>query len=152
MGVYLADGTFLLPKLTWIRAAEDKSSEADRKYQKQNQSLKKFDLLDVCRINSLTSVDRARNPFVSVAKSFVIETGAETFVMEAQSTEDRDRIVYGLKLVIARLASLLMLRDIRAADEFFGAMNASVPGEAPQWAKSEKVTDVKSMPLSSGRK
>jgi hypothetical protein len=49
----------------------------------------------------------------------------------AQSAGERDRIVYGLKLVIARLASLLMLRDIRAAEEFFGATVNNVPGEAP---------------------
>jgi hypothetical protein len=29
------------------------------------------------------------------------------------------------------LASLLMLRDIRAAEEFFGATVNNVPGEAP---------------------
>lgn len=59
-------------------------------------------------------------------------------MFEAQNSEERDRIVYGLKLVVARLASLLMLRDIRAADEFFGAANSSVPGEAPQWARGEE--------------
>ena len=55
-------------------------------------------------------------------------------MFEAQSKQERGRIVNGLKLVIARLASLLMLRDLRAVDEFFGG-NA-VPGEAPVWAKN----------------
>jgi len=49
-------------------------------------------------------------------------------LFETQSTEERNRIVYGYKLVIARLASLLMLRDPRAVEEFFGSASAMVPG------------------------
>lgn len=63
----------------------------------------------------------------------MIETQKEVLLFESETTEERDRIVYGLKLVVARLASLLMLRDIRAADEFFGAVSNGVPGEAPVW-------------------
>lgn len=137
-GVYLVDGTFLLPKLTWIKASDDaKRTIAQKKYkQEQEKALQKFDLLEVCRICATQTIDRKLHPFASASKSFYIETGSEVFLMEAQSSEERDRIVYGLKLVIARLASLLMLRDIRAADEFFGA--GAVPGEAPRWAQGEQ--------------
>jgi hypothetical protein len=137
-GVYLVDGTFLLPKLTWIKASEDKECETERKYQQQKKALQKFDLLEVCRICPTGAIDRKCHPFASASKSFYIETGTDTFLMEAQSSEERDRIVYGLKLVIARLASLLMLRDMRAADEFFGAMISTVPGEAPTWAQGDE--------------
>jgi hypothetical protein len=37
-----------------------------------------------------------------------------------QSKQERGRIVNGVKLVIARLALLLMLHDLCAVDEFFG--------------------------------
>jgi len=57
-------------------------------------------------------------------------------MFETQSKQERGRVVNGLKLVIARLASLLMLRDLRAVDEFFGG-NA-VPGEAPAWARTNE--------------
>ena len=57
-------------------------------------------------------------------------------MFETQSKQERGRVVNGLKLVIARLASLLMLRDLRAVDEFFGGN--SVPGEAPDWARSNE--------------
>ena len=125
-GVYLSDGTFLLPKLTWSKASLDDPYK--------HQALEKLDLLDICRIRPIKIVNRSLHPFALTQKSFYIETPTDIFVFQAQSVEERDRIVYGLKLVIARLASLLMLRDIRAAEEFFGAIANMVPGEASAWA------------------
>jgi hypothetical protein len=129
-GIYLNDGTFLLPKLTWSKASEDNAT------QKQS-ALEKIDLLDVCRIRPTTVIERSMHPFAIAGKSFYVETQEGIFLFQAQSTEERDRIVYGLKLVIARLASLLMLRDIRAAEEFFGAMQNTVPG-GPSWTRQRE--------------
>lgn len=127
-GVYLSDGTFLLPKLTWSRASQE-----DEQVRLEN-----LDLLDVCRICPSKKIDRNQHPFAVTHKSFFIETHRELFVFQAQTADERDRIVYGLKLVVARLASLLMLRDIRAAEEFFGAIANMVPGEAPAWAQTKQ--------------
>ena len=149
-GVYLNDGTFLLPKLTWTKVsavlasgqpAMTESSMESSLLQpkiKYSPTLEKLDLLDICRIYPLSTVDRKLHPFALTQKSFCIETQNEQFVFQAQTIDEKDRIVYGLKLVVARLASLLMLRDIRAAEEFFGAittsnLNLSVPGQAPTW-------------------
>jgi hypothetical protein len=129
-GVYLNDGTFLLPKLTWSKASQvDPLTHTT--------TLEKIDLLDICRIRPTMNIDRRLHPFALTQKSFYVETQSEVFVFQGQTIEERDRIVYGLKLVVARLASLLMLRDIRAADEFFGAFSSTVPGEAPttRWVK-----------------
>jgi hypothetical protein len=134
-GVYLVDGTFLLPKFTMIRATDASNLTNEKVPQKQSASLEKFDLLDVCRIFVPEMIDRSSYPYPHMSRSFIIETGTSHFMLEAQSAEDRDRIVYGLKLVIARLASLLMLRDMRAASEFFGATAHMVPGEAPRWTQ-----------------
>lgn len=128
-GVYLNDGTFLLPKLMWSKASQDDPHK--------QQSQENLDLLDICRIRPTATVDRRLHPFALASKSFFIETQTEIFVFQAQTVEERDRIVYGLKLVIARLASLLMLRDIRAAEEFFGAVANMVPGEAPAWVQGK---------------
>jgi hypothetical protein len=150
-GVYLNDGTFLLPKLTWTKVSavlsSGKSAVAESSMQspqlpqakiQYSPTLEKLDLLDICRIYPLATVNRKLHPFALTQKSFCIETQHEKFVFQAQTIDEKDRIVYGLKLVVARLASLLMLRDIRAAEEFFGAittsnLNMAVPGHAPTW-------------------
>ena len=125
-GVHLIDGSFLLPKLTWARASASRPTA---------ESLHKLDLLDICRVRETDKVDRKLHPFADGRRGFTVETQSEVYMFQAQTVEERDRIVYGLKLVIARLASLLMLRDARAAEEFFGAISNGVPGEAPSWTK-----------------
>ena len=134
-GVYLADGTFLLPKLTWLPAHE--KNLGSRVLNVSNNNPGSLELLDVCRVRECQSIDRSLHPFAHVDRSFMIQTQNGRYMFEAQSKQERGRVVNGLKLVIARLASLLMLKDLRAVDEFFGG-NA-VPGEAPVWARgSEK--------------
>jgi hypothetical protein len=128
------DGTFLLPKLTWLPVHE--SNLQSRALNVSNDSPGSLDLLDVCRVIECCMIDRELHPFAHTNRSFIIQTQNGRHLFEAQSKQERGRIVNGLKLVIARLASLLMLRDLRAVDEFFGGN--SVPGEAPAWARTEK--------------
>jgi hypothetical protein len=108
------------------------------------------DLLDICRVRPVEKIDRRLHPFAVTQKSFFIETQSDLFLFQAQCETERDRIVYGLKLVIARLASLLMLRDIRAAEEFFGAFETMGPGEPPDFVRSGKSKDVESAASASG--
>lgn len=124
-GLQLADGSFLLPKLTWTKV-----DSSDLKGIKKGQ-LHKLDLLDITRIRSVENINREKHPFASRRLSFVIESQSEVYLFEAETTEERERVVYGLKVVVARLASLLMLRDYRAAEEFFGSPAFSVPGQSP---------------------
>ena len=122
-GITLMDGTFVLPKLCWSPSHSRKSNEYIEK-------MTKLDLLDICRVLPLES--RVEHSFLAdPRRSFTIQTNSRSYLMEAESSDDRDRIVYGLKLVIARLASLLMLRDHRAVEEFFGSIQEGAPGEAP---------------------
>ncbi|GKY97621.1 hypothetical protein MPSEU_000720500 [Mayamaea pseudoterrestris] len=132
-GVCLIDGTFILPKLSWMKY----ESQSATKRRTEQTDPQKLDLLDICRIHTADTIDRQRHPFAVARRSFLIETQSDTLVFEAQTPDECERIVFGMKLVIARLASLLMLRDGRAAEEFFGAISANVPGEAPEWTKSE---------------
>ena len=132
-GTYLIDGTFLLPKLTWIPVHE---GNLERKIvNASKKGPETLDLLDVCRVRECEAVDRRLHPFANADCSFIIQTQGGVYLFETQSKQERGRIVNGLKLVIARLASLLMLRDLRAVDEFFGGN--SVPGEAPTWASKK---------------
>ena len=137
-GIYLADGSFLLPKLTWLPAHEKNLEHRVLNVSDNNPG--SLDLLDVCRVRECQSINRRLHPFAHVDRSFIIQTQNGRFMFEAQSKQERGRIVNGLKLVIARLASLLMLKDLRAVDEFFGG-NA-VPGEAPVWARGHEKNDV----------
>jgi hypothetical protein len=134
-GVYLVDGTFLLPKLTWLPVHE--STLHARVLNTSEDTPGSIDLLDVCRVKECDTIDRNAYPFAHVDRSFMIQSQTRKHLFETQSKQERGRVVNGLKLVIARLASLLMLRDLRAVDEFFGGINA-VPGEAPVWARSDK--------------
>jgi hypothetical protein len=133
-GVYLLDGSFLLPKLTWIPLHEGDLQTKVLNVGKE--CPERLDLLDVCRVRECANVDRTQHPFARADRSFSIHTPDEVFLFEAQCSEERNRIVNGLKLVIARLASLLMMRDVRAVDEFFGG--GAVPGEAPVWAQQQR--------------
>ena len=135
-GVYLIDGTFLLPKLSWSKLYKGDKSSGNYPNERPTEP-HSIDLLDICGIRATDKIDRRLHPFPDPRKSFVVETQTDIFLFESQSSEERDRIVYGLKLVIARLASLLMLRDVRAAEEFFGAMSNTVPGQAPRWSNGK---------------
>jgi hypothetical protein len=141
-GVYLVDGSFLLPKLSWVKAFGHDIGAAAHK----QEALQKLDLLDICRIRSCENVDRSLHPFANPRLSWFIETQSGIFLFEGETSSERERIVYGLKLVVARLASLLMLRDVRAADEFFGATGNGVPGEAPVWTTDEKTEEQELLP------
>lgn len=132
-GIYLIDGTFLLPKLTWVPVFEDSIQSKILNVTTRNPGT--IDLLDVCRVRDCKHIDRSLYPFASADCSFMIQTQTETQLFEARSRDERIRVVNALRLVIARLASLLMLRDLRAVDEFFGGN--SVPGEAPTWAQGK---------------
>eukprot|EP00525_Craspedostauros_australis_P009004 CAMPEP_0198116978 /NCGR_PEP_ID=MMETSP1442-20131203/15925_1 /TAXON_ID= /ORGANISM="Craspedostauros australis, Strain CCMP3328" /LENGTH=163 /DNA_ID=CAMNT_0043774923 /DNA_START=39 /DNA_END=530 /DNA_ORIENTATION=- len=131
-GVYLVDGSFILPKLTWS-AVHEPGMELSRKLNLSQGSPEQLDLLDVCRVKEMWSINRDLYPFARADRSFLIQTQEEEFLFETRSRAERDRIVDAMKLLIARLASLLMLRDLRAVEEFFGCGN--VPGEAPSWAR-----------------
>jgi hypothetical protein len=136
-GVCLLDGTFVLPKLSWNQVLDTTDAEARAKPGRRLPQAEPrcVDLLDICRVYAVDTVDRKRHPFADHRTSFVVETQAESLMFESLTPDERDRIVYGLKLVIARLASMLMLRDSRAAEEFFGAVAPVVPGDAPTWTK-----------------
>ncbi|KAL3941967.1 MAG: hypothetical protein SGBAC_003769 [Bacillariaceae sp.] len=132
-GIYLVDGTFLLPKLTWLPVHEANAASFVMNAAIQNPEA--LDMLDVCRVKECDFIDRKLYPYADLNRSFMVQTQSGTTLFETRSRHERGHLVNGLKLVIARLASLLMLRDLRAVEEFFGG-SSSVPGEAPWWAKA----------------
>mmetsp|Transcript_37042 Transcript_37042/g.75561 ORF Transcript_37042/g.75561 Transcript_37042/m.75561 type:complete len:112 (-) Transcript_37042:12-347(-) len=100
-------------------------------------------LLDICRILETNRIDRSNHPFAKKKKSFVVESCDDIFLFEAGSEKERNEIVHGLKLCVARLASCLIVGDGQVYDQFFTDGIMSVPGEAPCWIEcKETVTDV----------
>jgi hypothetical protein len=102
---------------------------------KINLSVEYFDLLEIARIdNSPQDIDRSVYPLAHEPSCFAIKTKTDYFLFQAQSVGEKFQIVFGLKLVVARLASLLIVRDMTAVEEFFEPVDAVVPGQAPSWA------------------
>jgi len=126
--------TFVQPKFMWRASYEPR---------KRNLHLlrppKSIDLLDICRILEASKINRSKHPFAKTGCSLTIETNLEIFLFEAFSNQERDRIVYGMKLVVARLASQLIAGDIGVYEEFFSPFG-EVPGGHPTWAETNEST------------
>mmetsp|Transcript_26362 Transcript_26362/g.37143 ORF Transcript_26362/g.37143 Transcript_26362/m.37143 type:complete len:774 (+) Transcript_26362:174-2495(+) len=95
------------------------------------------DFIELLGINGVLKgqpIDRRAHPFACKQKCFLIETRNQVFLFEAQTVAERDQIVIGLRLLVARLVSMVMVKDQRVVKEYFGSAADEVPGEAPEWA------------------
>jgi hypothetical protein len=80
-----------------------------------------LDILSMVRILTPTKLDRSAFPYAKLGHTLTIKTskGKSPYVFEAQSTKERDWFVHGLKLVVARLASMIIVGDDQMFLEFF---------------------------------
>ena len=100
--------------------------------------VRSIDLLDIGRVLEARRVDRVRHPLAKRDCSFLVETLDRTgLLFQAESESERDRIVHGLKLVVARLGSKIVVGDGTVIEEFFTPFGLSVPGYKPAWAQTE---------------
>ncbi|KAG7364957.1 hypothetical protein IV203_038160 [Nitzschia inconspicua] len=110
-----------------------------------NPSLQAVELLDITRILKLEDLDENKLFYSSFAKSahcFVVKTiHGEEFCYEAPNQSERDRLVYSLKLVIARFGAKVLVGDPQVYWEFFSMGNAAVPGHAPDICVGRVLTD-----------
>ena len=126
----------LQPKFCWqevnYKENLDKSSLLRKTF-----SFHTVELLDISKIIPLDRcyVDRDMLPFVKNNTSFIIEAfgGSMSMVFEARDEEERDDIVNGLKMAVARLGSKIIIGDSSVLDEFFSPLG-SVPGTIPSIA------------------
>jgi hypothetical protein len=133
-GSYLSRMSFVQPKLMWLPAFE--SSLESRRLNIACQSAWHTDLLSITRIRDCPKIDRTLYPLAQKSRCFMIESSSGPLLFEARSQKEKKRIVFGLKLTVARLASLLTVQDKRAVSEFFEpAESFKVPGRAPEWAR-----------------
>lgn len=121
------------PKLVWRPV---------RKHEKDTQrlglsspSLESLELLDISRVLEVNRIDRKLYPFAKRKSCFLVESLDRKMMFEASSEAERDRIVNGLKLTVARFASKIIVQDRQVLDEFFTSFLSAVPGEAPRWTQ-----------------
>jgi hypothetical protein len=99
-----------------------------------NSHLQAVELLDVTRILKLEDITNGSNlhSFAKTAHCFLVKTiHGEVFCFEALNESERDRLVYSLKLVIARFGAKVLVGDHQLYGEFFSMADSGVPGEAP---------------------
>lgn len=123
------------PKLMW-KPVHETEDERGALGITNHINLHSVDLLDISRILAATKVDRKKHPLAKSKCSLSIETFDHNLLFEASCQEERDALVQGLKGLVARLASKIIVGDERVFDEYFTPFGASVPGEAPEWATS----------------
>lgn len=84
------------------------------------------ELLSIVRILKPTSIDRTTYPFAKLDQCFTLSNHSDTlYVFELSSTQERDWFVHGLKLVVARLASMIITGDDDVFNEFFSPWSHS---------------------------
>jgi hypothetical protein len=108
------------------------------------------ELLSIIRVNKAVakSLDRNMYPYARVDRTCIVSTNDAnhpTIVLEARSTQERDWLVFSLKLIVARLASIIITRDEDMLHEFFSPYSAlmrleeeEVPPPGPEY--SDKAT------------
>lgn len=117
VGTHL-DHIVVQPKLIWSPAYEpDLESKKVRLSCGEPDHL---ELLSIIRVRKLSESDRKLYPFARINNACCITTtDLKQYVFEADSTERRDWLMDSIKLVVARLASIIIVRDEEMLLEFF---------------------------------
>lgn len=113
------DDSVVYPKFIWRTTYESEKRQTTR-ISGPNPSVHKLDLLNIVRVLKPEVIDRSIFPFANRKKSFLlISSTNEIYLFESANQKERDHIVNGIKLTIARLASKIMTGDESVFDEFF---------------------------------
>ncbi len=78
-----------------------------------------IDLLDITRVIEVNRVDRNIYPLAKKACSFYVVTLDQKLLFETRTKMERKWLVNGLKLMVARLGSKLLVEDHDVFDEYF---------------------------------
>jgi hypothetical protein len=135
VGAHL-DNMVVQPKFTWSPVLQPNLEEG-RKILLSGSQPHSVELLSIIRVNkpspttapSITGSgwDRSRYPFCRLDRTLCVTTNdlAHPYlVFEARSPSERDWLVVALKLIVARLASIIIVRDEDMLLEFFSPYSA----------------------------
>ena len=85
-----------------------------------------IELLNIVRIVAPAEIDRQKHPFVKKDCAFYIITNTEEEALFETATKDeRDKFLFVFKLMVARLASKIIVGDKDVFDEFFTPLGAA---------------------------
>lgn len=109
----------LQPKFVWRSIDQTRFSSRQRRIQ-SILNIETVDLLNIVRIVAPTNIDRQMHPFVRKDCAFIIATNDEDEALFETATKDeRDKFVFAFKLMVARLASKIIVGDKDVFEEFF---------------------------------
>lgn len=127
------------PKFTWSQTFEPHLPR--RKIQLSGREPDAIELLSIIRVVKPTKLNRNLYPFARLDRTCCITTNDEEFpylVFEAASTRERDWLVNAMKMIVARLASIIIVRDEAMLLEFFTPyaalmhLDTQLPAQGPQ--------------------
>lgn len=114
------------PKLVWCptyqprTACQNKNCSTSRRHWALPSTLQALDLLTMVRVLQPTTLDRDLYPYARLGRTFQITSqDSRVFMFEAASRSECERFTTGLKLMVARLASIVIVRDEAMLHEFF---------------------------------
>ncbi len=125
------------------RMASHKPLRGKNAVELTQQEFYSFQLLEVYRILNANASKKCllEHPLAKRDRCFVVTTSEEeSYVFEATSRKERDELIYVLKLVVSRLASLIIVGDNTVFHEFFDP-RGYVPGKAPKLFPTETHRD-----------
>ena len=120
------------PKFTWTptvqpnRLSEDPEAN-HRELFLSGSSPPQVELLSIIRVNTAMELDRNLYPYARLERTCIVTTNDKkhpTIVLEARSIQERDWLVFSLRLIVARLASIIITRDEDMLHEFFSPYSA----------------------------
>eukprot|EP00531_Pseudo-nitzschia_arenysensis_P000678 CAMPEP_0116148336 /NCGR_PEP_ID=MMETSP0329-20121206/18303_1 /TAXON_ID=697910 /ORGANISM="Pseudo-nitzschia arenysensis, Strain B593" /LENGTH=958 /DNA_ID=CAMNT_0003644463 /DNA_START=369 /DNA_END=3245 /DNA_ORIENTATION=- len=145
------------PKFTWTPLAQPVRLSQDPEANHRDLFLSgsappQVELLSIIRVNKATAKNLDRNlyPYARLEKTCIVSTNDAnhpTVVLEARSMQERDWLVFSLKLIVARLASIIITRDEDMLHEFFSPYSALMRLEEDEESNNRRETSEKSSSL-----
>lgn len=124
VGAHL-DNLVVQPKFTWSPTNEPNLQK--RKIRLSGREPDSIELLSIVRVTTSIQLDRTLYPFARLDRTCCITTNDERYpnlIFEAGSERERDWLVTALKIIVARLASIIIVRDENMLLEFFSPYSA----------------------------
>jgi len=110
-----------------------------------------IELLSIIRVNKPPRLDRKNYPYARLDRVCCITTNDPNYpnlVLECPSEQERDWLVFSIKLIVARLASIIITRDEDMLHEFFSPYSALMQLDGED--DSEVLDDQKDKGVSDG--